>query len=61
MGYNDITKDNVGLIIADTIYAINLIWGIGGDPNFSESFYTEGHIGIVGAGPGFEDFRVQFG
>ena len=56
-GYNSITKDNVGLIIADTIYVINPSYvGIGGDLNFSESFYTEGHIGIVGAGPGFRGF-----
>ena len=55
--YRNIIKDNVGLIISDTLVSINPIYiGIGGDLNFSESFYTEGHIGIVGAGPGFRGF-----
>ena len=52
-----ITKDKVGLIIADTAFVVNPLYiGIGGDLNFLESIYSEGHIGIVGAGPGFRGF-----
>ena len=30
--------------------------GIGGDLNFSESIYSEGHIGMIGSGLGFRGF-----
>ena len=55
--YHKIAKDNVGLIINDSTIAISPIYiGIGGDLNFLGSIYSEGHIGIVGEGPGFRGF-----
>ena len=53
------TKDNVGLITNDTVFVISPTYiGIGGDLDFLGTIYTEGHIGIVGAGGGFRGFRI---
>ena len=55
--YNDISTDNIGITTGDSLYAINPFYiGIGGDLNFSESIYSEGHIGMVGSGLGFRGF-----
>ena len=55
--YNQISTDNVGITTGDTVYTINPLYiGIGGDLNFSESIYTEGHIGMIGSGLGFRGF-----
>ena len=55
--YNQIKTDNIGVTIGDTLVAVNPFYiGIGGDLNFSESIYTEGHIGKVGSGLGFRGF-----
>ena len=56
-GYRSITKDNVGLIANDTLFTISPIYiGIGGDLNFFDSIYTEGHVGKIGTGLGFRGF-----
>ena len=56
-GYNQIFTDDIGVTTGDTLVAVNpLYFGIGGDLNFSESVYSEGHIGIVGFGFGFRGF-----
>ena len=55
--YNEISVDNVGIITSDTLVNVNPFYiGIGGDLNFSESIYSEGHIGMVGSGFGFRGF-----
>ena len=55
--YNQISTDNIGVTTGDTLFNINPFYiGIGGDLNFSESIYTEGHIGLVGSGLGFRGF-----
>ena len=55
--YNEISVDNVGIITNDTLVNVNPFYiGIGGDLNFSESIYSEGHIGMVGSGFGFRGF-----
>ena len=56
-GYNRISTDNIGVTTDDTLYSINPFYiGIGGDLNFFESIYSEGHIGKVGSGLGFRGF-----
>ena len=55
--YNQISTDNIGITTGDTLYTINPFYiGIGGDLNFSESIYSEGHIGMIGSGLGFRGF-----
>ena len=55
--YNDVTIDNAGIITSDSLLAIDPSYiGIGGDINFFESIYTEGHVGRVGFGFGFRGF-----
>ena len=55
--YNKISTDNVGITTGDTVYTINPSYiGIGGDLNFSEFIYSEGHIGMIGSGLGFRGF-----
>ena len=55
--YKQIKTDNIGITIGDTLIAINPFYiGIGGDLNFSESIYSEGHIGKIGSGLGFRGF-----
>ena len=44
-------------IAGDTVTAVNPFYiGIGGDLNFSESIYSEGHVGKIGSGLGFRGF-----
>ena len=55
--YNQVFTDNIGITTGDTLVTINpFYFGIGGDLNFSESVYSEGHLGIVGSGFGFRGF-----
>jgi len=55
--YNSISTDNIGITTGDTLTTVNPFYiGIGGDLNFSESIYSEGHIGIIGSGFGFRGF-----
>ena len=55
--YNKITTNNIGVTTRDTINTVNPFYiGIGGDLNFSESIYSEGHIGMIGSGIGFRGF-----
>ena len=55
--YNQISSDNVGITTGDTLYTVNPFYiGIGGDLNFSESIYSEGHIGMIGSGLGFRGY-----
>ena len=55
--YNQVTTNNIGVIAKDTVTAIDPLYiGIGGDLNFSESIYSEGHIGMIGSGLGFRGF-----
>ena len=55
--YNEIVVDNIGITTGDTLVSINPFYiGIGGDLNFLESIYSEGHIGKVGSGLGFRGF-----
>jgi len=55
--HNQIIIDNVGITIGDTLIQVNPFYiGIGGDLNFLESIYSEGHIGKVGSGLGFRGF-----
>ena len=49
--YNQVFTDNIGITTGDTLVTINpFYFGIGGDLNFSESVYSEGHLGMVGSG-----------
>tara|TARA_B100000900_G_scaffold411310_1_gene430743 strand:- start:86 stop:736 length:651 start_codon:yes stop_codon:yes gene_type:complete len=55
--YSQISTDNVGIATYDTTVTVNPFYiGIGGDINFSEFIYSEGHIGKVGSGFGFRGF-----
>ena len=55
--FNQIYTDNIGIVTGDTIVTVNPFYiGIGGDLNFSNSIYSEGHIGRVGSGLGFRGF-----
>ena len=55
--YNIVVRDNAGIITSDSLLAINPSYiGIGGDLNFFESIYIEGHVGKVGFGLGFRGF-----
>ena len=55
--YYSITTDNIGITTDHTITSVNPLYiGIGGDVNFFESIYSEGHIGMVGSGLGFRGF-----
>ena len=55
--YKDITVDEIGVTIGDTLLPVNPFYiGIGGDLNLFESIYTEGHIGRIGSGFGFRGF-----
>ena len=55
--YNRITVDNIGVTTSDSLLSINPFYiGIGGDLNFLESIYSEGHIGKIGSGLGFRGF-----
>ena len=55
--YNQVKTDNIGVTTGDTLYNIDPFYiGIGGDLNFSESIYSEGHIGMIGSGLGFRGF-----
>ncbi len=55
--YNQIITDNIGITAGDTLIPVNPFYiGIGGDLNFLESIYSEGHIGKVGSGLGFRGF-----
>ena len=55
--FNQIYTDNIGIVTGDTIVKVNPFYiGIGGDLNFSNSIYSEGHIGRVGSGLGFRGF-----
>ena len=55
--YNSTYVDNIGITTGDTLTAVNPFYiGIGGDLNFSESIYSEGHLGIIGSGIGFRGF-----
>ena len=55
--YNEISTDNIGIVTGDTLFAVNPFYiGIGGDLNFFESIYSEGHIGRIGSGLGFRGF-----
>ena len=55
--YNQVTTNNIGVTTGDTITPVNPFYiGIGGDLNFSESIYSEGHIGMIGSGIGFRAF-----
>ena len=55
--YNIVTIDNAGITTSDSIVAVDPSYiGVGGDLNFFESIYTEGHIGKVGFGLGFRGF-----
>ena len=54
-----ISVDEIGVTIGDTLLSLNPFYiGIGGDLNFFESFYSEGHHGIIGSGFGFRGFWV---
>ena len=55
--YNQIIVDNVGITTGDTLVSINPFYvGIGGNLNFLESVYSEGHLGMDGSGLGFRGF-----
>tara|TARA_Y100000768_G_scaffold156952_1_gene117130 strand:- start:925 stop:1611 length:687 start_codon:yes stop_codon:yes gene_type:complete len=55
--YNQVYTDNIGIVTGDSIITVNPFYvGLGGDLNFFESFYCEGHIGRVGSGLGFRGF-----
>ena len=55
--YNTISTDNIGITSGDTLTTVNPFYiGIGGDLNFFESIYSEGHIGMIGSGFGFRGF-----
>tara|TARA_B100000035_G_scaffold311374_1_gene320823 strand:+ start:992 stop:1678 length:687 start_codon:yes stop_codon:yes gene_type:complete len=55
--YYSITTDNIGITTGDTLSTVEPFYiGIGGDVNFLESVYSEGHIGRVGSGLGFRGF-----
>ena len=55
--YNQIIRNNIGITAGDTLIPVNPFYiGIGGDLNFLESIYSEGHIGKVGSGLGFRGF-----
>ena len=55
--YNQIIIDNIGISAGDTLIPINPFYvGIGGDLNFFESIYSEGHLGMIGSGLGFRGF-----
>ena len=55
--YNQITTDNVGITTGDTLITVNPVYiGVGGDLNFSNTIYSEGHIGKIGSGLGFRGF-----
>ena len=55
--YSTISTDNIGITTGDTLTKVNPFYiGIGGDLNFSESIYSEGHIGMIGSGLGFRGF-----
>ena len=55
--YNQISTDVIGVTIGDTLITLNPFYiSIGGDLNFSESIYCEGHIGKIGSGLGFRGF-----
>ena len=55
--YNQISSDNIGIKTGDTLITVDPFYiGIGGDINFSESIYSEGHIGRIGSGLGFRGF-----
>ena len=55
--YKDVTVDEIGVTIGDTLVSVNPFYiGIGGDLNLFESLYTEGHVGKIGSGFGFRGF-----
>ncbi|MBI86494.1 MAG: hypothetical protein CMG63_00290 [Candidatus Marinimicrobia bacterium] len=55
--YREIIVDEIGVTIGDTLISLNPFYiGIGGDLNFFESLYSEGHLGIIGSGFGFRGF-----
>ena len=55
--YRNIVTDEIGITIGDTLLPINPYYiGIGGDINFFENLYTEGHIGKIESGFGFRGF-----
>ena len=55
--YNQVYTDNIGIVTGDSLVTVNPFYvGLGGDLNFFESFYCEGHIGRVGSGLGFRGF-----
>ena len=55
--YNQVTTNNIGVTTGDTTATVNPFYiGIGGDLNFSESIYSEGHLGMIGSGLGFRGF-----
>tara|TARA_B100001248_G_scaffold193566_1_gene148535 strand:- start:681 stop:1343 length:663 start_codon:yes stop_codon:yes gene_type:complete len=56
-GYRSIVTDEIGITISDTLLPLNPFYmGIGGDLNFFEIIYTEGHVGKIGSGVGFRGF-----
>ena len=55
--YREVVKDEIGIAISDTLLPLRpLYFGIGGDINFFENLYTEGHIGKIESGFGFRGF-----
>ncbi len=55
--YREVVTDDIGIAISDTLLQLKPLYiGIGGDINFFENLYTEGHIGKIGSGFGFRGF-----
>ena len=55
--YRQITTDEIGITVSDTLLPLKPFYiGIGGDINFFENLYTEGHIGKIESGFGFRGF-----
>ena len=55
--YRNIVTDEIGITISDTLLPLKPFYiGIGGDVNFFENLYTEGHIGKIDQGIGFRGF-----
>ena len=55
--YRQITTDEIGITVGDTLLPLKPFYiGIGGDINFFDNLYTEGHIGKIDSGFGFRGF-----
>ena len=55
--YRAVVTDEIGITVSDSLLPLKPLYiGIGGDINFFENLYTEGHIGKIESGFGFRGF-----